>query len=326
MSYIRRLELLTDIYCSPQSHAEFVDITNTIALTDLPTVVQRIRALYQPKLSAENKSKIGVFSAVVVDHVSYLANQSPHPPFEVLEALIRHTHSLAKTYPEEVGRAFRGHLKEIHEKRPLALTSGDLIILTAISTIFPTSDHFHQVVTPAMLCMAQYLGQKVPLTLSDLVTGTYIVSLALQYQRLSKRYIPEIVNYIFTTVYALMPSKASPSFFLRAPVPHHAIPTSLHMSYHQKQAVLPDRELRFWDTVPANDVADENNDQLKASLLKTHFVLVIHLSQIWRSKSALLEIIGPMIELLEHCGSNGKPLGPFKITMVSYCSLQVGHY
>lgn len=213
----------------------------------------------------------------------------------------------------------------MHEKRPLAPTSGDLVILTAISTIFPTSDHFHQVATPAMLCMAQYLGQKVPHTLSDLVTGTYVASLALQYQILSKRCIPEVVNYIYTTVDALMPSKATSFSSPRAPAPHHAMPASLHISSHQKQVVFPDRELRFWDTLPATDVADENNDQLKASLLKTHFDLVIQVTQIWRSKSALLEIIEPITELLERFELNGKPLEPFKTTKVRHCSLLVGH-
>ena len=93
------------------------------------------------------------------------------------------------------------------------------------------------------------------------------------------------------------------------------------MSSHQKQAVFTDRQLRFWDTVAATDVADENNDQLKASLLKTHFTLITQITQIWRSKSALLEIIEPITELLEHFGLNVKPLEPFKITKVRHCSL-----
>ena len=98
------------------------------------------------------------------------------------------------------------------------------------------------------------------------------------------------------------------------------MPVSLHISSHRERAVYPDRELRFWDTIPAIDVADENNDQLKASLLKTHFELVVQVTQIWRAKSALLEIIEPITGLLEHFGLNVESLRPFKTTKVGHCS------
>ena len=290
-------------FICPQTHPELIEISNSVAITDLPTVVQRIRALYQPKLAVENKTKLGVFSAVLVDHISYLANRPSHPPFSVLEALIRHTHSLAKTFPEEIGRAFRGHLSDMQQKRPLAPTPGDLVILTAISTIFPTSDHFHQVVTPAMLCMTRYLGQKVPQRLSDLVTGTYIAGLVLQYQRKSKRYVPEFVNNIFTTLYALIPLESMPG----RPVPRHSIPVSLHMS-KQKGSSSHNRELEFWDTVPSDEAPDEHNNPLKESLLITHLAFVVQIAQMWRSQSAFVEIIEPILELLAHIESQAIPL------------------
>ena len=290
-------------FICPQSHSELIEISKNIAITDLPTVIQRIRALYQPKLSAENKAKLAVFSAVLVDHISYLANQPSHPPFNVLEALIRHTHSLAKTFPEEIGRAFRGHLSDMKEKRPLAPTSGDLVILNAISTIFPTSDHFHQVVTPAMLCMTRYLGQKVPQRLSDLATGTYIAGLVLNYQRRSKRYVPEFVNNIFNTIYAIIPSASKP----KRPTPQRSMPDSLHMS-KQKGVSSPKTELHFWDTVPSDEVSDVHNNTLKESLLTTHLAFVVLIAQMWRSQSAFVEIIEPILDLLAHVESQVLPL------------------
>ena len=290
-------------FICPQTHPELIEISRNIPITDLPTVIQRIRALYQPKLSVENKTKLAVFSAVLVDHISYLANQPSHPPFNVLEALIRHTHSLAKTFPVEIGRAFRGHLSDMQEKRPLSPTSGDLVILTAISTIFPTSDHFHQVVTPAMLCMTRYLGQKIPHRLSDLVTGTYIAGLVLQYQRKPKRYVPEFVNYIFTTIYTLIPSESKP----KRPTPLRSIPVSLHMS-KQKGSSSHNRDLHFWDTIPSDEAPDDKNNPLKESLLTTHLAFVVMIAQMWRSQSAFVEIIEPVLDLLAHVESQAVPL------------------
>ena len=290
-------------FICPQTHPELIEISKNIPITDIPTVIQRIRALYQPKLSLENKTKLAVFSAVLVDHISYLANQPSHPPFNVVESLIRHTHSLAKTFPEEIGRAFRGHLSDLQEKRPLAPTSGDLVILTAISTIFPTSDHFHQVVTPAMLCMTRYLGQKIPQRLSDLVTGTYIAGLVLQYQRKSKRYVPEFVNNIFITIYTLIPSESEP----KRPTPRRSTPVSLHMS-KQKGGSSQNRDLHFWDTIPSDEDPDNNNNPLKESLLTTHLAFVVMIAQMWRSQSAFVEIIEPILDLLAHVESQVVPL------------------
>ena len=298
-------------FICPQTHPELIEISKNIAITALPTVIQRIRALYQPKLSAENKTKLAVFSAVLVEHISYLANQPSHPPFNVLEGLMRHTHSLAKTFPEEIGRAFRGHLSDMQEKRPLAPTSGDLVILTAISTIFPTSDHFHQVVTPAMLCMTRYLGQKVPQRLSDLATGTYIAGLILHFQRRSKRYVPEFVNNIFTTIYAIIPCESKP----KRPTPRHSVPVSLRIS-KQKELSSFKRELQFWDTVPSDEAPDNHNHTLKESLLSTHLTFVVLIAQMWRSQSAFVEIIEPILDLLAHVESQVVPLRLSKILKV----------
>jgi nucleolar protein 14 len=80
------------------------------------------------------------------------------------------------------------------------MTPGDLVILTATSSIFPPSDHFHQVVTPALLLTSCWLGLTTPKTPHDLKTGAYLCALSLKYQSLSARYIPELVRF---TVLAL---------------------------------------------------------------------------------------------------------------------------
>ena len=189
-------DTLSFTYKCPTTHSELLDITRAIDVKDTPTVVQRIRALHHPKLDATNKEKLEVFSAVLLDHVVYLAKQQPRVPSSVLEGLLRHLHSLAKSYPFAIAAAFRNHLKQIAEDRPLRLRPSDFIVLTAISTIFPTSDHFHSVVTPATLIMTRFLAQGPRSELRDFVKGAYCCSLVLQYQSLSKRYVPEAITYI----------------------------------------------------------------------------------------------------------------------------------
>jgi len=175
----------------PTSHQELLDVLKDTKIEDLPIILQRIRALYHPSLSAENKVKLGDFSASLVDHLDYMGNHSD--PLTAIEVVIRHVHSLSRTFPEIIGNAFRKHLQVLYEKTDI--NAGHLIILTAIGSIYPTSDHFHQVVTPAMLLIARWLGTTNPTTFKHLKIGACLISLCISYQRISKRYIPEAIRF-----------------------------------------------------------------------------------------------------------------------------------
>lgn len=281
-------------YKCPETHEELLTITNTVAIENLPTVVQRIRALYHPKLASENKTKLSGFAVVLVDHISYLACRLEHPPFTVLEALIRHIHSLAKTFPEEIGRAFRSHLRSFHQERPTVPTPGDLIILTAISTIFPTSDHFHQVVTPAMLCMTRYLAQKAPHTVSDLAIGAYISTLCLQYQSLSRRYIPEVVTYAINAVSALAPVKPRRKL---GSLPKHNLPESLRL--RSTLSASEERErLSFWNITTPSDSVNADDQALKILLLNTNLTMLETMAEMWADKAAFCEVFDPVYSAL----------------------------
>ena len=289
-------------YKCPETIEEFLEITKSIEIQYLPTVVQRIRALYHPKLGAENKSKLGKFATILVDYIAHLACEPDHPPFVVLEALIRHVHSLAKTFPEEVGGAFRTHLKTFDKDRPSAPTPGDLIILTAIATTFPTSDHFHQVVTPAMLCMTRYLGQKVPQSLADLATGTYISTLCLQYQRLSKRYVPEAVNYVLNAVCTLCPVKPKhlPGLF-----PHRSPPDSLRICT-TSDTTEERRPLSFWDVLSARRSTEATDEMIKVALIETQIAMIQNMADLWAEKSAFCEVFTIICSVLRFILKTGK--------------------
>ena len=278
-------------YPCPQSHEGLLEITKPNAVENLPTIVQRIRALYHPKLGAENKVKLEAFSAVLVDHISFLADQPERPPFIVLEALIRHIHSMAKLFPEAVGRAFRSHLKRMHNNRPLLLTPGDVVILTAIGSIFPTSDHFHQVVTPAMLCMARYLSQKMPQRLSDLAKGAYVCTLCLYYQRMSKRYVPEVLNYVLNAMAALVPSKYRQ---LQGASPRRILPEVICLHPANSTPSVTLRPLDFWDAA----IASDDDQTLKQVILGVNVSLAENMAVLWASKSAACEILDPLYKAL----------------------------
>jgi nucleolar protein 14 len=131
------------------------------------------------------------FSEVLVEHLSYMGVQMQ--PLSAIEQVVRHLHSLSRTYPERIASAFRDQLQSAHHRKELH--AGDFVILTAIGSIYPTSDHFHQIVTPAITLMARWLGMSNVDDAQTNATGAYLVALALDYQRLSKRYVPEAMMF-----------------------------------------------------------------------------------------------------------------------------------
>ncbi|KAK2784727.1 nucleolar complex protein 14 [Emmonsiellopsis sp. PD_33] len=279
----------------PETHEHFLQILKDTKIEDLPTIVQRIRALHHPRLHADNKSKLAGFSKVLVQHTAYLANQPEHPPFAVLENLLRHIHSMAKTHPEAVATAMRNHLRDMSENRPLELQPGDLVILTGVATIFPTSDHFHAVVTPSMLSMARYLGQSNITDIRDIVTGAYIATLCIQYQTFAKRYIPEFMNYVLNALCILAPiePKSSLGFF-----PVRKPSTPLHLRASKSSTSLG--KLAFWDILSTPSTELKNQEALKLSLISTLLTLLSTSADLWSTKSAFAEIFRPAESVLKH--------------------------
>ncbi|KAK3988054.1 putative nucleolar complex protein 14 [Cladorrhinum sp. PSN332] len=281
----------------PQTHDELVTVFQNIEVTKLPIAVQRVRALYHPKLGPQNKEKLGNFAQALVRHVHYLGDRSEQPWFPALESIGRHIHSLAKSFPIEVAKSYREVIQEMEQQRPLALTVGDLITLTAVGTAFPTSDHFHQVVTPAMLVIARYLGQKIPQDLSDYATGIYLSILALQYQQFSKRYVPEIMNFCLNTLCALSHNKPSEllGFF-----PIHEPPAGIRVTKSASTASQI-RKLTCQDCkAPTQPRSTEQANSLKLALINTTALLLKSAAETWHKHSSFHETFSPALRVLQH--------------------------
>ena len=279
----------------PQTYDEMVQIFKDVKVAKLPVAVQRIRALYHPKLDARNKERLGNFSQALIQYIAALADDSKRRCFVTLESLSRHVHSLAKSFPIEVAQGYRTRIQEMQEQRPLALTVGDLITLTAIGTTFPTSDHFHQVVTPAMLSAARFLGQKIPQNLADYATGTYLSILSLQYQTLAKRYVPELMNFSLNTLAALAHEKLQsvPGLF-----PVHEPAAGVRIKGANKAAI---RKLNCGDCQQKDTSSSPGEEaSLKVSILSTVASILKAAAETWTKMPAFYETFQPAYLVLQH--------------------------
>ena len=182
----------------PETHNDFLSILKQSDEDQTSRIIQRIRSLHIQATHADSKDKLAKFASILVDHIHYLPSKASENTLPVIGATIRHVHSMARNHSETVANAFRSHLQRMYESKDL--DPGDLMLLTAISSIYPTSDHFHQIVTPAMTIMASWLELNNPRNERIATTGAYIGALCLKYQSFAKRYVPELLRFTILTL------------------------------------------------------------------------------------------------------------------------------
>lgn len=263
------LKLLADTFAVPkdppqshtysylQSQEEFIEFLQCFPNSDVMNLIQRVRVAFHPQLSKENNQKLSHVAVVLVD---VLANQSHRKllPVESIDSIIRHIHSLSRNYAEAISKRILGVLRVMSVKPSLSIC--DLVVLRAIGAIYPTSDHFHQVVTPAVTVMAKWLDTMRTFATQDLLFGATIVDIFVEYQAFSKRYVPELLNYIVKVLLLDGLAErirnlfeklllavvelwvAAPSFVEIATYTEYPIPESIQdFTVRQKIAILLDR-------------------------------------------------------------------------------------
>ena len=257
----------TRLTSCPDSYSEIINLLEDDGAEDTNTRIRRVRLKYDASLSSSNKAKLEAFSIALVDYVVRRPNAPETPSLASFEAIIRHLQSLSRTYPTEIGRAFRLHLEKMHKEQ--SMNAGDLMTLTAIGTIYPTSDHFHQIVTPAMTLMARWLGLTKPSTQADLNTGLYLTTLALKYQSFSKRYVPEVLRFAKEALIGMpKTSELRPAFYT-------AIRTMANLWFHHSSFI----EMFSAGLIPLLS----NSADKPARKLLTHLTLLLTQAQSTRT-------------------------------------------
>ncbi|KAF8928499.1 Nop14-like protein [Dissophora ornata] len=198
----------------PTSLSHFMSIVENIAQKDVPTVVHRIRALYHPKLSPQNKEKMQIFYPVLLDYVFQISASEPKYPTAALNTLVRHIYAMTSQLGDYATTCILGFLEAFEAELLKDLASGTasgfpkgdkLTFLRILGQIYSTSDFQHQVITPAQFLMSQYLGQCQVASVKDLTSGLMLCNLFLDYQSLSKRAVPEAINFLSSSLVYLAP-------------------------------------------------------------------------------------------------------------------------
>lgn len=176
--------------------------------------------------------------------------------------------------------------------------TAELALLHLIGTLWPTSDMNHNVVSPARLLMGEYLGLGRIRSLSDLSSGMFLCTLFLQYEELSKRFIPEVINFLVNAVlhlgiHGFQDAASLPGSFpspdLNSPLCH-----PLHINEKKGRSLEPQRP----NLVNLLIKPDENTEQNKVDLLGIAFDLLGRFADMYKSLEGFIELFQPILDVL----------------------------
>jgi len=274
---------------------------------DIPTVVERIRALHHPSLGAENPSKLQVFAGILIDHVLYVA--SPRTPrLAVVRGLLPHIRALTNAYPRQAAEHFIGKLVLMHKNLKRGLSRGaaddhaktwpgipEFVLLRVLGALWPTSDMRHAVVSPARLLMGSYLGLCKIRSFADAASGLFLCTLFLQYENRSNRLVPEAINFLIDAVRSLSLRRSDSAGLVRSA----PFPPSRHN--FGPLCVLNDKAR----TIPVNRpdlvsvISDKgNNLQANVDLLGLAVDLLARFSELYKALEGFVELYEPALQIL----------------------------
>jgi nucleolar protein 14 len=316
----------------PESHDQFLDIIEDVSEKDVPKVVQRIRTLYHPSLGPENKFKLEVnfiysvpeyysfssiqtLTTVIIDYTLYITSP-PSPNFSLLSSIMPHLFALTRSYPEQSAQHFVSKLSLMQKnlKRGLSLGSLnpdaktwpgllELSFLQVIGAIWPTSDMNHIVISPTRLLMGAYLGLGRVRSLADIASGLFLCTLFIDFEELSKRFVPEAVNFVVNALLHLAPHpfksvESLPGSF-PAPDFKSELCKGLGVDFSKARRTVSQKP----DLIDILSMG-RKDEQAKVDLLGLSFDLIGRFADIYKSLDGYIELFRPISDVIQKIDSS----------------------
>ncbi|ODV58763.1 snoRNA-binding rRNA-processing protein NOP14 [Ascoidea rubescens DSM 1968] len=291
-------------FSCPEDHEQLLLTLSSKSLREHPDIIKKIIKNTDAKFAAENKEKLSNFAVILLDHILYLANSNYSTDeyetyCKVQENLINSLRLLANKFQEAVCEKFRSIIDEVQERIVNTITKeaneypkvSDLVFFTIIGVVYSTSDHYHLVVTPALIIIAEALEQFKIKSLNDIFSGLFMVDLNIKYQRMSKRYMPEATLFLQKSLLSLTPSmKGIDPKSISASIPVNFLVTTEFGSCKKKLKI--------------SDLKNKLDPSYGPALLLKTIKLIDKSCDIWREKSAFIEIVEPFLPILKHLLKN----------------------
>ncbi|XP_026212258.1 nucleolar protein 14 [Anabas testudineus] len=204
-------------FTAPETFSDLKDLLHGHTPDNQRLIVARTQKCNHPSLGVGNKLKLQKLFGFLLEYIGELATRSP-PELTAIDKLIPELYALCQMFPEAACKSLQsvlidaGHsMEEILEvKGHAGFPALDMLIyLKVTALLFPTSDFRHPVTTPALLYISQALTRCPVRSLQDVTSGLVLCCLAVEYVSFSKRFVPELINFLAGTLHLAVKDKTS---------------------------------------------------------------------------------------------------------------------
>uniref|UniRef100_A0A673WIT0 NOP14 nucleolar protein homolog (yeast) n=1 Tax=Salmo trutta TaxID=8032 RepID=A0A673WIT0_SALTR len=202
---------------APESYSDLKGLLQGHPADHQCIILARTQKCNHPSLAVGNKLKLQKLFGFLLEYVGELASRSP-PELSTIDKMIPQLYGLCQLFPEAASKAMQTTLvdsahsmEEVLEvKGRAAFPQLDMLIYLKITALlFPTSDFRHPVTTPALLYISQALTKCPVMSLEDVTSGLVLCCLAVEYVSFSKRFCPELINFLLGVLHLAVKDKTS---------------------------------------------------------------------------------------------------------------------
>ncbi|XP_005148574.2 nucleolar protein 14 [Melopsittacus undulatus] len=305
------------IFAVPESYETFKSLLAGRTIEQQLIIVERIQKCNHPSLAVGNKAKLEKLFGFLLEYIGELAILDL-PELRTIDRLVMPLYNLCQMFPEAASDSIKFILRdaahdmeEVIEVRGRATFPGldMLIYLKITSLLFPTSDFWHPVVTPAFMYMSQLLTKCRITSLQDVIKGLFICCLFLEYVSLSRRFVPELINFLLGVLHISLPKKQAQGYT----VVHPFTPAGKNS---ELLFVCDKKDLESWqkEKLPLSivnklkETSRTEMNHIRLSCLALCFDLIKKCTALYESLPSFHEIMHPVrILLTQHVPVNEYP-------------------
>ncbi|XP_058659347.1 nucleolar protein 14 isoform X1 [Ammospiza caudacuta] len=304
-------------FAVPESYDTFKSLLAGRTIEQQLIILERIQKCNHPSLAVGNKAKLEKLFGFLLEYIGELATLDL-PELRTIDKLVLPLYNLCQMFPEAASDSIRFILRDaahdleevIEVKGRATLPALDtLIYLKIVSLLFPTSDFWHPVVTPAFIYMSQLLTKCRITTLQDVIKGLFICCLFLEYVSLSRRFVPELINFLLGVLHISLPKSQAQGYT----VVHPFTPVGKNL---ELLLVCDKEDLKSWEkqNVPLSivtrlkEASRTEINHTRLSCLALCFDLIKKCAALYESLPSFHEIMHPVrILLTKHMPVNEYP-------------------
>uniref|UniRef100_A0A8C4V0F1 NOP14 nucleolar protein n=1 Tax=Falco tinnunculus TaxID=100819 RepID=A0A8C4V0F1_FALTI len=304
-------------FAVPESYETFKSLLAGRTIEQQLIILDRIQKCNHPSLAVGNKAKLEKLFGFLLEYIGELATLDL-PELRTIDKLVLPLYNLCQMFPEAASDSIKFILRDAaHDMEELIEVKGRatlpgldmLIYLKITSLLFPTSDFMHPVVTPAFMYMSQLLTKCRITTLQDVIKGLFICCLFLEYVSLSKRFVPELINFLLGVLHISLPKKRAQGYT----VVHPFSPVGKNL---ELLLVCDKKDLESWQkqNLPLSivtrlkETSRTEMNHIRLSCLALCFDLIKKCAALYESLPSFHEIMHPVRVLLtQHVPVNEYP-------------------